>query len=94
MTTAQNFSAEQIAMINSVNFPQLWPSMDLAFNNGKGDNIYAVGDYFFCISRNNPLNDDLRKVGFKTTIQIYLEEKEKNGYLDSFSSVKSIKRSL
>ncbi len=74
MTTAQNFTAEQISMINSVGFPQTWPTIDLAFNNGKGDNIYIIGSEFICISRNNPLNNDLYKVGFKTTVQEYLEK--------------------
>ena len=74
MTAAQSFTPEQISMINSVGFPKRWPTIDLAFNNGKGDNIYIIGSEFICISRNNLLNYDLRQVGFKTTVQEYLEK--------------------
>lgn len=65
-----------LEILKKANFPQSYPTQDLAFENGTGDNFFPLPDgNMICISENDPLFIELIEAGFKTLIQLFLEKK-------------------
>ena len=61
-------------ILANLNLPKSYATQDEAFYNGRGDNFFQLPDNtFICVSENDEIYTELINNGFKTLLQIYLE---------------------
>lgn len=63
-----------LEILKKANFPKSYSTQDEAFDYGTGDNFFQLPNgTFICLSENDELFEEFQNHGFKTLLQIYLE---------------------